>query len=438
MDHANQAITNLMENNVSPNRTTNSQVMRKCSRCQNHGLIVPQKGHKSVCIYRNCPCKRCKLFSNRQSTKSRRNRVRTLTQEKDSTSLSVDMSFLGSGPQSVKNLNGNYDSNSGDLSVSNHENNETQDGNNDVTRISPSMNSVSSNQLLSATKSWLQWRNWTDSNVFLNASSDSNTSSTNWRTVQRCTLCRNHGVVSSVKDHKRFCYFRTCQCKSCYNTRKKRKESAKNTADKRAAAQDKKYMDNIRELVKTTMPPQQINYIPPVSQPPWSVEGNYVGDGINHLISTPTPRKVPVDRIIPPLIDSIQSEPSFNVEIILARSMTLLQQFQNPWDILTLIYVTVKYAGANVYEAVKRIYEAKKEIESLEIFNMVKNIWNDKMSYFPEYIPKTDITDAPTYEGEAPFIGDPTSQATEHFTLIPDLENTRIPTNNNSSEHYTK
>ncbi|KAI4493790.1 hypothetical protein M0804_001966 [Polistes exclamans] len=137
------------------------------------------------------------------------------------------------------------------------------------------------------------------------------------------------------------------------------------------------------------------------------------------------------------LVGIKEREESVDVEIILARSMTLLQQFQNPWDILTLLYVTVKYAGANLYEAIRRIHEANNDIKSWEL-NTVKNLWSDNRLYYPEFIPKTDITDAPTYEGEAPFIGDPTSQVSEHFTSQPHLKNTHIPTNNSSSEHYTK
>lgn len=212
---------------------------------------------------------------------------------------------------------------------------------------------------------------------------------------------------------------------------------AAQTAVNRARIQDEAQIEKFYKLMKPKIPPQQVNHVPTISQPAWSVEGNYGGDGINNLVNTPTPRKVPIDPMNPFLIDSIQSEPGVDVEIILARSMTLLQQFQNPWDILTLLYVTVKYAGANLYEAIRRIHEANNDIKSWEL-NTVKNLWSDNRLYYPEFIPKTDITDAPTYEGEAPFIGDPTSQVSEHFTSQPHLKNTHIPTNNSSSEHYTK
>lgn len=37
----------------------------KCSRCRNHGIIVPQKGHMRVCPFIDCSCWKCCLVSQR-------------------------------------------------------------------------------------------------------------------------------------------------------------------------------------------------------------------------------------------------------------------------------------------------------------------------------------------------------------------------------------
>lgn len=38
----------------------------RCSRCRNHGLNNPIRGHKRDCPYRNCTCPNCNLVVERQ------------------------------------------------------------------------------------------------------------------------------------------------------------------------------------------------------------------------------------------------------------------------------------------------------------------------------------------------------------------------------------
>ncbi|KAL2735431.1 protein doublesex-like isoform X4 [Vespula squamosa] len=56
---------------------------------------------------------------------------------------------------------------------------------------------------------------------------------------------------------------------------------------------------------------------------------------------------------------SRSSPRGINDEIILAYSMNLLQQFRYPSDMLTLMFSTVKNAGANLDETLRRIQEEK-------------------------------------------------------------------------------
>ena len=42
-----------------------------CARCRNHGLIFNLKGHKRVCQYRSCPCRRCSLVVQRRQVMAR-------------------------------------------------------------------------------------------------------------------------------------------------------------------------------------------------------------------------------------------------------------------------------------------------------------------------------------------------------------------------------
>ena len=53
-----------------------------------------------------------------------------------------------------------------------------------------------------------------------------------------CALCKNHGQISSLRRHQRYCPWRRCRCQLCYETNKKRDINAKQVASRRAQAQD--------------------------------------------------------------------------------------------------------------------------------------------------------------------------------------------------------
>jgi len=66
-----------------------------------------------------------------------------------------------------------------------------------------------------------------------------------------CALCKNHGINSALKGHKRYCNFSGCPCHPCRVTRKKQKLNASQVSSRRAQQQDKELGVSYRSSIPT-------------------------------------------------------------------------------------------------------------------------------------------------------------------------------------------